>query len=159
MKKYFLILIAAVLLLSCKEEQRDISGVYNARFEAQYTYNDTIRNYNESFQMLISKKEETKYSLFSFLELLDIRETGDYSYSISSENTILNLSFDDMIKGDFYMLTQDGPWTKGSLEASIKGEKMEGSFEGFEAIRQITDTGLQIIFCPITNGKFTATRD
>ena len=77
MKKYFLILIAAVLLLSCKEEQRDISGVYNARFEAQYTYNDTIRNYNESFQMLISKKEETKYSLFSFLELLDIRETGD----------------------------------------------------------------------------------
>ena len=83
----------------------------------------------------------------------------DYRPFANGEQVLLFGGKTAMIKGDFYMLTQDGPWRKGSLEASIKGEKMEGSFEGFEAIRQITDTGLQIIFCPITNGKFTATRD
>jgi hypothetical protein len=57
------------------------------------------------------------------------------------------------------MLTQDGPWRKGSFEASIKGDKLQGSFDGFEAIYQRTDTGWQTIFCPITNGKFTATKD
>ena len=159
MKKYFLIVISALLLLSCKEKQRDFSGVYNAKFEGQYTYNDTIRSYKESFQLLISKKDDTKYSLSSFLEVVDIRDGIDYSYSISSENTIVNLSSEDKIKGDFYMLTQDGPWRKGSFEASIKGDKLQGSFDGFEAIYQRTDTGWQTIFCPITNGKFTATKD